>query len=109
MAEVEIAAKRDPAASAFGSLLPLYVVIFFGFVGYSLMITIFTPMFLKPDSAMLSPDATTSYRTIVLGIILGLYPAGQFIGSPVLGALSDRYGRRPVLLISLAVTTACYA
>jgi MFS family permease len=91
------------------SLPPLYVVIFFGFVGYSLMITIFTPMFLKPESGILPPEVTASYRTIVLGIILGLYPAGQFIGSPVMGALSDRYGRRPILLISLTVTTACYA
>src|SRR5215469_6895072 len=91
------------------SLLPLYVVIFFGFVGYSLMITVFTPMFLKPEAGMLPASATTSYRTVVLGIILGLYPAGQFIGSPVMGAMSDRYGRRPILLISLAVTTACYA
>jgi DHA1 family tetracycline resistance protein-like MFS transporter len=48
-------------------------------------------------------------RTLTLGILLCLYPAGQFFASPVLGALSDRYGRRPVLLLSLAVATACYA
>jgi len=109
VAEENIVTEHDTSASAFGSLLPLYVVIFFGFVGYSLMITIFTPMFLKPESAILPAGVTSSYRTIVLGIVLGLYPAGQFIGSPVMGALSDRYGRRPVLLISLSVTTACYA
>ncbi|MGA6973973.1 MAG: MFS transporter [Candidatus Binatus sp.] len=109
MDEAGLATRSDPGARAFGSLLPLYIVIFFGFVGYSLMITIFTPMFLKPDSVILPADVTSSYRTVVLGVILGLYPAGQFIGSPVLGALSDRYGRRPVLLISLTITTACYA
>jgi MFS family permease len=109
MAEPQLATKREHLARAFGSLVPLYVVIFFGFVGYSLMITIFTPMFLRPESVILPPGVTSSYRTIVLGIVLGLYPAGQFIGSPVLGALSDRYGRRPVLLTSLTVTTVCYA
>ena len=109
MAEAQLATERNQVARAFGSLLPLYVVIFFGFVGYSLMITIFTPMFLRPESVILPPGVNSSYRTIVLGIVLGLYPAGQFIGSPVLGALSDRYGRRPVLLTSLTVTTACYA
>jgi len=107
--DVHIATERDHSDRAFGALLPLYVVIFFGFVGYSLMITIFTPLFLKPYSAILPAGVTSSYRTIVLGIVLGLYPAGQFVGSPVLGALSDRYGRRPVLLISLTITTACYA
>ena len=90
-------------------LWPLYVVIFIGFIGYSLMITVFTPMLLRGDSAMLPVSAGMSQRTIVLGVLLCLYPLGQFIGSPILGGLSDRLGRRPVLLTSLAVTTACYA
>jgi MFS family permease len=109
VADAAITTEGDQGARTFGSLLPLYVVIFFGFVGYSLMITIFTPMLLKPESGMLPATLTKSYRTIILGLVLGLYPAGQFIGSPVLGALSDRYGRRPVLLVSLTMTTACYA
>jgi DHA1 family tetracycline resistance protein-like MFS transporter len=91
------------------SLIPVYVVVFVGFVGYSLMITVFTPMFLDPGTRILPAEATMAYRTIVLGVVLCLYPGGQFIGSPVLGALSDRYGRRPVLLVSLVITTACYA
>src|SRR5262249_38006121 len=91
------------------ALLALYVVIVFGFVGYSLMITVFTPMLLGADSGFLPSDATVSRRAVVLGIVLCLYPGGQFIGSPVLGALSDRYGRKPVLTLSLASTTACYA
>lgn len=36
-----------------------------------------------------------------IGILTALYAAMQFIFAPVLGALSDRLGRRPVLLISL--------
>jgi len=98
-----------PPPPSLRPLVPLYVVIFFGFVGYSLMITVFTPMLLGARSAMLAADATASRRAIVLGLILCLYPAGQFIGSPVLGALSDRHGRKPVLLISLTAVTACYA
>lgn len=42
-------------------------------------------------------DISTLY-----GLMLALYAAMQFIFSPVLGVLSDRYGRRPVLLLSLA-------
>jgi predicted MFS family arabinose efflux permease len=90
-------------------LLPLYAVIFVGFAGYSLMITVFTPMLLRSDSPLLPADYPMHQRTIILGILLCLYPLGQFLGSPMLGGLSDRFGRKPVLLISLAVTTACYA
>ena len=38
----------------------------------------------------------------LLGLMLALYSACQFLFSPILGVLSDRFGRRPVLLISLA-------
>lgn len=37
-----------------------------------------------------------------IGIMMALYAAMQFVFAPVLGSLSDRIGRRPVLLISLA-------
>ncbi|MFZ6757855.1 TCR/Tet family MFS transporter [Undibacterium sp. Ji50W] len=43
-------------------------------------------------------DNVASY----IGIMTALYAVMQFIFAPVLGALSDRLGRRPVLLISLA-------
>ncbi len=36
------------------------------------------------------------------GAFLGLYALMQFLCAPVLGVLSDRFGRRPVLLVSLA-------
>jgi DHA1 family tetracycline resistance protein-like MFS transporter len=36
------------------------------------------------------------------GAFLSLYALMQFLCAPVLGALSDRFGRRPVLLISVA-------
>ena len=37
-----------------------------------------------------------------IGIMTALYAAMQFVFAPVLGSLSDRFGRRPVLLLSLA-------
>nr|AIA14483.1 TetA [uncultured bacterium] len=38
----------------------------------------------------------------LFGAMLAAYAIMQFVASPVLGALSDRFGRRPVLLLSLA-------
>jgi DHA1 family tetracycline resistance protein-like MFS transporter len=94
--------------SSFTKLLPLYIVIFVGFIGYSLMITVFTPMILHAETAMVAAKSSLSYRTILLGFLLFIYPFGQFLGSPILGALSDRFGRKSILLISLAITTLCY-
>lgn len=108
MADVTSARAAPQPASA-GALTILYVVIFIGFLGYSLMITAFTPMLLDGRSAMLPAGTATAHRTVLLGFLLCLYPLGQFLGSPILGALSDRFGRKPVLMISLAATTICYA
>lgn len=45
---------------------------------------------------------------LLMGVFLSLYALMQFIFSPILGALSDRIGRRPVLLISLAGSAINY-
>lgn len=43
-----------------------------------------------------------------MGIMTALYAVMQFVFAPVLGALSDSHGRRPVLLLSLAGSAINY-
>lgn len=52
--------------------------------------------------ALLRDVGHSSDATALLGPLLAVYAAMQFLFAPVLGVLSDRFGRRPVLLISLA-------
>jgi len=40
-------------------------------------------------------------RSVIFGAMLALYALMQFVFAPALGALSDRFGRRPLLLFSL--------
>src|SRR5204863_4967559 len=46
---------------------------------------------------------------IVVGWLVSVYAICQFIAAPGLGALSDRYGRRPILLICLFGSALGYA
>jgi predicted MFS family arabinose efflux permease len=89
-------------------LLPLYGVIVIAFLGYSMIVTLFVPMLMHGNSGFLPANYTIAHRTALLGLLLALYPLGQFFGCPILGALSDRFGRKPVLLGSLSITTICY-
>ncbi len=45
--------------------------------------------------------AVDSRTGFYFGILAALYAAMQFVFAPILGALSDRFGRRPVILVSL--------
>src|SRR5262245_14975234 len=72
------------------------------------MIAVFTPLILRDDGGMLPSSASVATRTLVLGGVLAVYPLAQFVAAPILGALSDRFGRRPVLLASLGASSALY-
>ncbi len=45
---------------------------------------------------------------VINGVFIALWAGMQFIASPVIGSLSDQYGRRPVILISCAGLAADY-
>lgn len=57
-----------------------------------------------PVLPVLIEDLTGSVRAagIWTGVIASLWATMQFLCAPVIGALSDRYGRRPVILVSTA-------
>ncbi|MFQ2014814.1 MFS transporter [Aeromonas veronii] len=91
---------------------PLWVLVMtvtLAVAGFSLPSPVLAPLLLDPTHGMLTPEASDWSRKVWLGVIMGLYPLFQLVGSPWLGRLSDRYGRKPLLLLSLAGVLAGYA
>ena len=54
-----------------------------------------------PDSAVLETNENFARAGRYVGVIAATYALMQFLFAPILGALSDRFGRRPVILVSL--------
>ncbi len=71
-------------------LLTIFVIVFVDLLGFGLILP-------------LLPYYAESYGATptVVGLLVASYAAAQLIGAPILGRLSDRYGRRPVLLLSV--------
>lgn len=56
----------------------------------------------------LAGNKLTGTAAYAYGALVAMYALMQFLFAPVLGALSDRFGRRPVILISLAGSAIDY-
>jgi DHA1 family tetracycline resistance protein-like MFS transporter len=81
-------------------LIIIVITAFLNFLGMTLVFPIFTPLCLDSSEGLLPNGASHHFRTTMLGILLGLYPLIQFFTAPLFGSLSDRIGRKKVLIIS---------
>lgn len=88
------------------SLWPIFLTVFLDLLGLGIVIPIAAPLLLSPAQGMLPASDSESTRSIMLGLLLGVFSLAQFFGAPILGALADRYGRKKLLLVSLAGTLA---
>ena len=88
-------------------LIPYAIVILFAYIGFSLPLPIFPEMFLDPERSII-PGASLQQKVVLLGLVMASFPLGQFFGSPILGMLSDRHGRKKIILCSLTGTMVGY-
>lgn len=93
---------------------PLSVIlltIFVDMIGIGIMIPVFPQLFVNAASPsyMLAQGTPLSTAYLLIGLLSASYPLMMFFSAPILGELSDRYGRRRVLAICLAGTAASYA
>lgn len=91
-------------------LLAVFMTIFIDLLGVGILIPVF-PQLVTPYSPdnILPYGWTIQQGFILLGWLSAVYPLAQFFAAPIMGQLADRYGRKPVLAISIAGTAFGYA
>lgn len=78
-------------------LLVIFLTIFVNLIGFGIIIPLL-PFYAETFGA--SP--------VVIGLLFAVYSVCQLVSAPVLGGLSDRYGRRPILIFSLVGTVVSF-
>jgi MFS family permease len=75
----------------------VFLIVFIDLVGFGIVIP-FLPLYAE----VYGPSP------VVFGLLMASFSLMQFVAAPILGRLSDRYGRRPVLLVSLVGSVLGY-
>ena len=87
---------RKPAVSF------IFVSLVLSIVGFGLLIPVLPKLVVQFEGGDFTDGANT------LKWIVGIYAFMQFVSSPILGSLSDRFGRRPIILIATAGSAIDY-
>lgn len=93
-------------------LFPIFFTVFLDLLGIGIVIPILAFIFLDPQHGVLPESYTASTRTVLLGLLIASYAVGQFFGAPIFGGLSDRFGRKRMLVFSIAggaIGYSCFA
>ncbi len=80
-----------------GRLINIFLVVFIDMVGFGLILPLL-PYYAETFGA----------TPLLIGLLVASFAAASLIGAPLMGRLSDRYGRRMILLLSVAGTFIGY-
>ncbi|QJW91066.1 MFS transporter [Spirosoma taeanense] len=97
-----------PSASNRLRLGTIFFTVFLDLVGVGIANPIIAPLLLRPESNFLPDYYSDNQRTLLLGVLIAVFSIAGFFSGPLLGALSDRHGRKKLLLVSLVLTFTGY-
>ncbi len=80
-------------------LILIFLIVFIDLIGFGMVIPVL------PIYAQVAPFFASPFE---IGLVVSIYSWMQFVFSPILGRLSDKYGRRPVLFVSMLGSAVGY-
>lgn len=92
------------------TLVVIFFIIFVDLLGFGILIPVIPLLLADPASQyfLLSGAGSVASGYILLGLLTAIYPLMMFLAAPILGQLSDRFGRKKLLAISVAGSAIAY-
>ncbi len=89
------------------SLLVIFLTVFIDLLGFGMVLPLL-PIYAKDFAEQLGLEPGHSRIGLLIGLLMSSFSLMQFMFAPLWGRLSDRIGRRPVLMIGLAGSVVFY-
>src|SRR3989344_3479623 len=88
----------------------IFFTVFVDLIGFGILIPVVPLLLADPESSyfLLPKGFTVNQGYIMLGFLTAMFPLMQFLAAPILGQLSDKFGRKRILAISLFGTCLSY-
>ena len=90
------------------SLVVIFLTVFIDLLGFGMVLPLL-PIYAKDFAAQLGLEEGHPKIGLLIGLLMSSFSIMQFIFAPLWGRVSDRIGRRPVLLVGLAGSVVFYA
>jgi DHA1 family tetracycline resistance protein-like MFS transporter len=97
---------RQPAGPPKGALLTVFLVVFIDLLGFGIVLPLLARY---ADYVLPNTPIRAEYYGLVIGLLMSCFSAMQFLFAPIWGRISDRVGRRPILILGLAGSVVFYA
>src|SRR6185295_8584716 len=103
-----IAPVSPPQEPRKGSLFVIFLTVFIDLLGFGMVLPLL-PIYGKSFAGQYGFQPDDFEIRVLIGVLMSIFSLMQFIFAPLWGRLSDRIGRRPVLMIGLAGSVVFYA
>lgn len=100
-------AAVPPQAINRSALMIVFLVVFIDLLGFGIVLPML-PIFGSDYVERVYPGQSMAFTGMVIGLLMSMFSLMQFLFAPVWGRISDRVGRRPILLLGLAGSVVFY-
>lgn len=89
-------------------LFKIFFTSFLDFVAFGILIPVLPFLFSNDTTSIFKDFYTKEQLTLLYGWLIGIYSVGAVVGAPLLGALSDKFGRKKILIFANSISLINY-